>query len=61
MMKIKLVYLQQLINLLIKTAGDAAENEIIQNKELVGELHKPIIKAIKKTCTINFYKKYLGC
>ena len=59
-MKIEQVYLQQLISLLIKTAGDAAENEIIQNKELVGQLHKPIIKVIKKICKSTFIENICG-
>ena len=31
-----------------KTAGGAVKNETIQNKELAEELHKPIIKKLKK-------------
>ena len=31
-----------------KTAGDAVKNEIMQNKELPQELHKPITKKIEK-------------
>ena len=31
-----------------KTAGDAVKNEIMQSKELLQELHKPITKKIEK-------------
>ena len=31
-----------------KTAGDTVKNEIMQNKELLQELHKPITKKIEK-------------
>ena len=31
-----------------KTAGDAVKNEIMQNKELAEELHKPIIRKFEK-------------
>ena len=31
-----------------KNSGGTVENEIMFNKELVGELHKPIIKKFKK-------------
>ena len=41
--------LQWLINFLIKkTSGGTVKNEIISNKELTEELHKPIIRKSKK-------------
>ena len=41
--------LQWSINFLIKkTSGSSIENEIISNKELVEELHKPSIRKFKK-------------
>ena len=42
MMDIKQVLLQWFINFLIKeTSGSGIKNEIISNKELAEELHKP--------------------
>ena len=41
--------LQWFISFFIKkTAGSAVKNEIMQNKELAKELHKPIIKKFEK-------------
>ena len=48
-MDIKGVFLQRLINFLIKeTAGGVIKNETMSNKELAEELHKPIIINLKK-------------
>ena len=48
-MDIKEVLLQWLIIFLLKkTSGSGIKNEIISNKELAEELHKPIIKKLKK-------------
>ena len=44
-----------------KTAAGAVKNEIMQNKELPDELHKPIIKKLKSESTLIFYRLYLGC
>ena len=44
-----------------KTAVGAVKNEIMQNKELADELHKPIIKKLKSESTLIFYRLYLGC
>ena len=49
MMDIKGVFLQRLINFLIKkAAGGVIKNETMSNKELAEELHKPIIINLKK-------------
>ena len=49
MMDIDVELLQWLINFLIKkTSGGTVKNEIISNKELTEELHKPIIRKSKK-------------
>ena len=34
--------------------------EIISNKELVAELHKPIIRNLRKEKYTHLYRKYLG-
>ena len=45
-----------------KASGGTAKNENTPNKELSGELHKSIIKKLKKKKrTITFYRQYLGC
>ena len=38
-----------------KTAVGAIKNEIIQNKELAEELHKPIIRKFEKTTSIIIF------
>ena len=49
MMDINVELLQWLINVLIKkTSGETVKNEIISNKELAEELHKPIIRKFEK-------------
>ena len=49
MMDINVELLQWLINVLIKkTSGETLKNEIISNKELTQELHKPIIRKFEK-------------
>ena len=49
MMDINVELLQWLINVLIKkTSGETVKNEIISNKELTQELHKPIIRKFEK-------------
>ena len=49
MMDIKDVLLQWFINSLIKKASRSGiKNENISNKELAEELHKPIIRKLKK-------------
>ena len=49
MMDIKEVFLQWSINFLIKkTSGSSIKNGNISNKELVKELHKPIIRKFNK-------------
>ena len=40
-------------------ADKSIKNEIISNKELAEELHKPIIRKFKKSTHI-FYGQYLG-
>ena len=47
MMDIKEVYLQWFISFQINMSG-AVKNEIMQNKELAEELHKPIIRNSEK-------------
>ena len=48
MMDIKGVLLQWFIKFFIKkTTHGAIENEIMQNKELAEELHKPIIRKLE--------------
>ena len=48
MMDIKEVMLQWFINFDKKTSGSGIKNENISNKELVEELHKPIIRKFNK-------------
>ena len=49
MMDIKQVLLQWFINFLIKeTSGSGIKNEIISNKELAEELHKPSLETFRK-------------
>ena len=44
-----------------KTSAGANKNEITSNKELVEELHKPLIRTFKnRTSTLTFYRQYLG-
>ena len=38
-----------------RTSSTATKNEIISNKELPGELHKPVIRQLEKS-TIIFYR-----
>ena len=48
-MDIKEDWLQCFINFLMKkTSGGAIRNEIRSNKELIEELHKPVIRKLKK-------------
>ena len=48
-MNINMGLLQWMINFLIKQiSGGTVKNEIISNKELAEELHKPIIRKFKK-------------
>ena len=47
-----------------KTSGSGIKNENISNKELMEELHKPIIRNFntrKVHSTLTFYWQYLGC
>ena len=37
-------------------AGSAVKDEIMQNKELAEELHKPVIRKLKTKSTIFFYR-----
>ena len=48
MMDIKEVMLQWFINFDKKTSSSGIKNENISNKELVEELHKPIIRKFNK-------------
>ena len=41
-----------------KTSGETVKNEIISNKELSEELHKPIIRKFHKSA-LTFYRQYL--
>ena len=43
-----------------KKLSATVKNEIISNKELTEELHKPIIRKLEKKSTITFYRQYLG-
>ena len=54
MMDINVDLLQCFMNFLIKTSGGTVKNKNISNKELVGELHKPIIRQFSKR------KEHLG-
>ena len=42
-----------------KTSCGTVKNENISNKELAEELHKPVIKKLKKS-KLNYYRQYLG-
>ena len=45
-----------------RTSGSGIKNEIISDKELAEELHKPITRKFKKQkSTLTFYRQYLGC
>ena len=56
LMDINVELLQWFINVLIKkTYGATVKNEIISNKELAEELHKPIIGKIKKRKTYSLF------
>ena len=54
-MDIKQGWLLWFTNFLIKSPG-VANNEIKQNLQLAGELHKPIIKNFKKTTVYPEFK-----
>ena len=43
-----------------KSAGDAVKNEIMQNKELPQELHKPITKKLKNRKCIHLLQIIFG-
>ena len=43
-----------------KSSGGRAKNQIILNKKLAEELHKPIIRKSDKS-RLSFYRQYLGC
>ena len=43
-----------------KTSGNGANDEIKQNQQLAEELHKPIIKKIKKEEFILHFKTIFG-
>ena len=56
MMDINIDLFQQFIFFLVKkTSGGPVKNENISNKELTGELHKPIIRNFKKTKVHSFF------
>ena len=60
-MDINVDWFQWLINILIrKLLAVVLKNEIISNKELAKELHKPIIRKFEKS-TLTLYRQYLGC
>ena len=74
MMDIKDVLPQWFRNVLIKNfcktctvrdlsyAGSGIKNKNISNKESTEELHKLIIRKLKKKkTTLTFYRQYLGC
>ena len=44
-----------------KNSGGTVKNEIISNKELAEELHKPLIRKFNEKSTLTFYRQYLGC
>ena len=44
-----------------KVSGRTVKSEIISNKELAEELHKPIIRKFRKKKYTNLYRQYLGC
>ena len=61
MMDINVELLQWLINVLIKkTSGETVKNEIVSNKELAEELHKPIIRKFEKRKVHSPFIEYLG-
>ena len=41
--------------------GGAIKNEIMSNKELAEELHKPINNFFKKKIIFIFHRQYLDC
>ena len=43
-----------------KFAGSGIKNENILNKEFAEDLHKPMIRNLKKS-TLIFYRQYVGC
>ena len=44
------------------TSGSDMKNESISSKKLAEELHKPILRKLKKKkSTFIFYRQYLGC
>ena len=43
-----------------KTSGSGVNNEIKQNEQLAAELHKPIIKKLKKEEFILYLKTIFG-
>ena len=47
--------------LIKKTSGGTVKNKIMWNKELAEELHKPIIRKLKKQKVYSTYWQYLGC
>ena len=63
MMDINIDLLQWLIKFFIKKiAYGAIKNEIMSNKELAEELHKPTIIKFKKSKSIPIiYRQYLRC
>ena len=43
-----------------KTSGETVKNEIVSNKELAEELHKPIIRKFEKRKVHSPFIEYLG-
>ena len=44
-----------------KASGSGIKNEVISNKDLAEELHKAVIRKLKKKkTTLNFCRQYLG-
>ena len=60
MMGINVDLLQWSINFLMKKLLVALENEIISNKELAEELHKPVIRKFNKKKYNNFLLTIFG-
>ena len=60
MMGINVDLLQWSINFLMKKLLVALENEIISNKELAEELHKPVIRKFNKKKYNNFLLTTFG-
>ena len=56
MMDVKEVLLLWLTFFLIKTSGSGVNNKIRQNQQLAEELHKPIIKNLKKRRVYSLFK-----